>query len=38
VRVFRIRRIFDDLSPANEKALVRIGEILKEQFPGARPG
>lgn len=36
--VFRIRRIFDDLSPANEKALVRIGEILKEQFPGARPG
>ena len=38
MRVFRIRRIFDDLSPANETALVRIGEILKEQFPGARPG
>ncbi len=36
--MFRIRRIFDDLSPANGKALARIGEILKEQFPGARPG
>ena len=35
--VFRIRRIFDDLSPANEKAIARIREILKEQFPGVRP-
>jgi len=35
--VFRIRRIFDDLSPANEKAIGRIREILKEQFPGVRP-
>lgn len=36
--VFRIRRIFDDLSPANEKAIARIQEILREQFPGTRPG
>ena len=35
--VFRIRRIFDGLSPANEKAIARIREILKEQFPGVSP-
>jgi acetoin utilization deacetylase AcuC-like enzyme len=31
--MFRIRRIFDDLIPCDQKALARVVEILKKQFP-----
>lgn len=35
--VFRIRRIFDDLSPANARAIEGVRKIMKEQFSGVRP-
>ncbi|HEX5659505.1 MAG TPA: hypothetical protein VFX59_20055, partial [Polyangiales bacterium] len=31
--MFRIRRIHDDVAPANQRALVRVQEMLREQFP-----
>ncbi len=31
--MFRIRKIHDDVSPANKQALVQIGEIMRSQFP-----
>jgi acetoin utilization deacetylase AcuC-like enzyme/GNAT superfamily N-acetyltransferase len=31
--LFRIRRIHDDVSPANQRALDRVQEMLREQFP-----
>jgi acetoin utilization deacetylase AcuC-like enzyme/GNAT superfamily N-acetyltransferase len=31
--LFRIRRIHDDVSPANERALARVQEMLRVQFP-----
>jgi len=36
--MFRIRRVFDARSPANVRAIARVQEILREQFPEARPG
>jgi len=36
--MFRIRRVFDDLSPANRSALVQIRQILGDQFPLLDPG
>lgn len=32
--MFRIRRIHDDVSPTNQRALVRVQEMLRAQFPG----
>ncbi|MBN2351744.1 MAG: histone deacetylase family protein [Spirochaetales bacterium] len=31
--MFRIRRIFDDLTPADKNAVEQVKKILKEQFP-----
>ncbi len=31
--MFRIRRIHDDVSPANQRALVRVQDMLRVQFP-----
>ncbi|MFH1651140.1 MAG: histone deacetylase family protein [Chloroflexota bacterium] len=31
--MFRIRRVYDDVTPANEEAIVQVQEILKTQFP-----
>lgn len=31
--MFRIRRVFDDLLPANRDAVVQVQQILREQFP-----
>ena len=36
--MFRIRRIADDWTPANAAAIAQGEAILREQFPGARPG
>jgi acetoin utilization deacetylase AcuC-like enzyme len=35
--MFRIRRIFDDILPANREAIRQVGEILREQFPHLNP-
>lgn len=35
--MFRIRKVFDDISPANRDAVAQVLAILKEQFPKARP-
>ena len=36
--MFRIRRIADDWTPANAAAIAQAETILRQQFPGARPG
>ena len=36
--MFRIRRIFDDLHPANREALRQVQEILRDRFPLLDPG
>ncbi|MDH5648036.1 MAG: histone deacetylase family protein [Gammaproteobacteria bacterium] len=35
--MFRIRKIYDDASPRNRSAIEQVLEILRQQFPGARP-
>lgn len=35
--MFRIRKIADDSSPRNRNAIEQVLEILRVQFPGARP-
>jgi len=35
--MFRIRKVFDDVSPANQDAIEQVLLILREQFPNARP-
>ncbi|MDW7645781.1 MAG: histone deacetylase family protein [Desulfuromonadales bacterium] len=35
--MFRIRRIFDDILPANAEALHQVRQILQDQFPALRP-
>ncbi|WP_455208941.1 GNAT family N-acetyltransferase [Kaarinaea lacus] len=35
--MFRIRKIFDDVSPGNRAAIDQVLEILRTQFPNARP-
>ncbi len=32
--MFRIRRVYDDITPANQDAIEEVLTILKEQFPG----
>lgn len=34
--MFRIRRIHDDVSPANQRAVARVQQLLAEQFPAVR--
>lgn len=34
--MIRIRRIFDDLLPVDQRAIAQIQQILREQFPGVR--
>ena len=34
--MFRIRKIFDDTSPRNQRAIEQVLEILRSQFPNAR--
>ncbi|OGO00231.1 MAG: histone deacetylase [Chloroflexi bacterium RBG_13_51_52] len=31
--MFRIRRVYDDITPANQNAIARVQEILRDQFP-----
>src|SRR4030042_56216 len=31
--MFRIRRVYDDITPANQDALTQVQEILRTQFP-----
>jgi acetoin utilization deacetylase AcuC-like enzyme/GNAT superfamily N-acetyltransferase len=35
--LFRIRRIHDDVAPANRRALARVQEMLRTQFPLVNP-
>ncbi len=35
--MFRIRRLFDDTTPANREALAQVQEILRAQLPGLDP-
>jgi acetoin utilization deacetylase AcuC-like enzyme len=35
--VFRIRRVYDDITPANLDAIKQVQEILRTQFPGLSP-
>jgi predicted N-acetyltransferase YhbS len=35
--MFRIRRIYDDTTPANRQALAQVRDILQAQFPGLSP-
>lgn len=35
--MFRIRRIFDDSLPVDQRAVAQVQEIIRAQFPGARP-
>jgi acetoin utilization deacetylase AcuC-like enzyme/GNAT superfamily N-acetyltransferase len=35
--VFRIRRVYDDVTPANKEAISQAQEILRAQFPGLSP-
>jgi len=32
--MFRIRRVYDNITPANEEAIARVQNILRAQFPG----
>ena len=32
--MFRIRRVYDDITPANKDALAEVQDILRTQFPG----
>ncbi len=32
--MFRIRRVYDDITPANQDAIAEVLKILREQFPG----
>lgn len=32
--MFRIRRVYDDITPANQEAIVQVQDILRAQFPG----
>ncbi|HQU16285.1 MAG: acetylpolyamine amidohydrolase [Chromatiales bacterium 21-64-14] len=36
--MFRIRKIYDDTSPANRDAIEQVQTIMRRQFPRARPG
>ena len=31
--MFRIRRVYDDITPANQDAIAQVQEILRSQFP-----
>src|SRR4030067_992269 len=31
--MFRIRRVYDDITPANQDAIAQVQEILRTQFP-----
>jgi GNAT superfamily N-acetyltransferase len=31
--MFRIRRVYDDITPANKEAIAQVQEILRTQFP-----
>ncbi|HUV57153.1 MAG TPA: hypothetical protein VMV84_07980 [Dehalococcoidales bacterium] len=31
--MFRIRRVYDDITPANQEAIAEIQDILRAQFP-----
>ena len=35
--MFRIRRVYDDVTPANKEAISQAQEILRAQFPGLSP-
>ena len=35
--MFRIRKIYDDTSPANRQAIAQVQSIIRQQFPTARP-
>ncbi|MBN1862392.1 MAG: hypothetical protein JW790_01960, partial [Dehalococcoidales bacterium] len=32
--MFRIRRVYDNVTPLNQEALSQVQEILRTQFPG----
>jgi acetoin utilization deacetylase AcuC-like enzyme/GNAT superfamily N-acetyltransferase len=32
--MFRIRRVYDDVTPVNKEAIAQVQEILRNQFPG----
>ena len=32
--MFRIRRVYDDVTPSNKKAIVRVQDLLRSQLPG----
>ncbi len=32
--MFRIRRVYGDITPANEEAIAQVQDILQPQFPG----
>ena len=32
--MFRIRRVYDDITPANQDAIAQVQIILRSQFPG----
>jgi len=32
--MFRIRRVYDDVTPANQEAIAQVQSILRTQFPG----
>jgi len=32
--MFRIRRVYDDITPANQEAMAQVQDILRAQFPG----
>ena len=32
--MFRIRRVYDDITPANQDAIAQVQDILRAQFPG----
>jgi acetoin utilization deacetylase AcuC-like enzyme/GNAT superfamily N-acetyltransferase len=32
--MFRIRRVYDDITPTNKEAITQVQEILRTQFPG----
>ncbi|MCP5405550.1 MAG: histone deacetylase family protein [Pseudomonadaceae bacterium] len=35
--MFRIRKIYDGVSPGNRRVMVNVRDILRERFPDARP-
>jgi acetoin utilization deacetylase AcuC-like enzyme/GNAT superfamily N-acetyltransferase len=35
--MFRVRKVYDDASPANRDAIAQVQQIIADQFPTARP-